>query len=54
MTKLHDALDRARDLTELLSAVRLDELTDEGCQGVHAVIARISEHLIEAKALAQA
>ncbi len=50
-TKLRDALDIALDLTEMLSSIRFDELSDDGCQGVHAVIARISEHLTEAKEL---
>lgn len=50
--QLIDILDRARELAAMLTAIRLDELTDEGAQGVHATIARIIEQLEHAKGLA--
>ena len=51
--KLIDTLDRARELAAMLTAIRLDELTSEGSQGVHATIARIIEQLDQAKELTQ-
>ena len=45
-------IDRARELTAMLTAIRFEELTDAGGQIVHSTIARIVEHFDRVKELA--
>lgn len=49
---LIDTIDRAGELAAMLSAVRFDELTAAGSQGVHTAIALLTAHLDTARELA--